>query len=190
MAHYALPRFELSKENDEEIVRSFLESLEYFFKDFVEAPFNFADWAGQKNIGNLTSDMFQSAWDESRTSLRTTLNLYDDSQNEGTLYRKLESIGFTRYSLQAKANLLNTFSKKLGDFVDEFFPSEPPNTRIFSILLDAPENVSYSASMTFINILKDLLDYLNALLGSLAKIFEVIDIIKEFKELIEGSIEV
>ncbi|WP_230379642.1 hypothetical protein, partial [Microbacterium sp. ZXX196] len=85
---------------------------------------------------------------------------------DGTLYRKLESIGFTRYSLQAKANLLNTFSIKLRDFIDEFFPSEPPNTRIFSILLDTPENVSYSASMAFINILKDLLDYLNALLGS------------------------
>ncbi|WP_254413307.1 hypothetical protein [Dyadobacter diqingensis] len=189
MAHYALPRFDLSRENDEEIVRSFLVSLEYFFKNFVETPFNFADWVGQKNIGNLTSDMFQSAWEETRTSLRTTLNLYDDSQNDGTLYRKLESIGFTRASLQAKANLLNTFSIKLGDFITEFFPFEVPNTRVFSILY-SPENVNYSASMAFINILKDLLDYLNALLGSLAKIFDVIDIIKEFKELIEGSIEV
>ncbi|MDQ6480320.1 hypothetical protein [Dyadobacter sp. LHD-138] len=189
MVRYALPRFDLSRENDEAIVRSFLVSLEYFFKDFVEAPFNFADWVGQKNIGDLTNEMFQSAWEETSTSLHVALNFYDESQNEGTLYRKLESIGFTRYSLQAKANLLNTFSKKLGDFIDEFFPSEVPNTRIFSILY-SPENVSYRSSMTFINILKDLLDYLNALLGSLAKIFEVIDIIKEFKELIEGSIKV
>lgn len=189
MAHYALPQFDLSQENDGAIVRSFLVSLDHFFSDFVEAPFNFADWVGLKNISGLTTPIFHSAWEETRTALKETFALFDQSSTEGTLYRKLESIGFTKYSLLAKAHLFNSFSNKLRAFIDDFFPHEAPNTRIFSILYE-PENVSYSASMAFINLLKDLLDYLNTLLGSLAKIFEVIDVIKEFKELIEGTIEV
>jgi hypothetical protein len=189
MAQYVLPQFDLSQENDGEIVRSFLVSLEHFFTNFVEAPFNFSDWVGQKNIGGLTSGVFQFAWEETSNAFQKTLNLFDANRAEGTLYRKLESIGFTKHSLRAKAILLNAFSNKLREFIVEFFPGDAPNTRIFSILF-SPEKSSFSASMAFINILKDLLDYLNALLGSLAKIFEVIDIIKEFKELIEGTIEV
>ncbi|MBE9466485.1 hypothetical protein ACFP1I_24020 [Dyadobacter subterraneus] len=168
MAKYNLPRFDLTLDGDDNVVWSFLESLDGFFENLVYEPFNFADWVGRQRIGDLTAKMFREAWEESKDALRRVWDLYRDSQYKNTIIAKLESVGFTSYSLKAKANLLNTLSDKLRDFIDTFYNYELPDNGLFS-LLHSFKRFGSTIYTEFIKLFKDLLDYLNALLGSLAK---------------------
>jgi hypothetical protein len=177
-----LPYFHFTDENGEDlyedvVVANFIRSLKPFFDELINGRFRFKELLGESESVGVSEEEIQAAWDEvSSIPDQAANDLLEDSMR----YIKLQDIGFKGANLKLKGNFFNGISDSLqraASSIMGFFSS--------SIPFD-PANFVFRKMVEW---LKQLLAYLNAILGSLTKAIPALEAIKELKDLLENGYE-
>ena len=174
--------FPLDEEKtDLENITQFLENLPKNIKKLIDPNNSDIYEILKKNKVGISEDLIQNAFKEARQVYSRSLHnfkykyiskkIMSDHLLE-KLGMDLIKIGFTENSLKLKSSILNKLWEQIIDYLNS----------IGSMKLRF-------ADSKLIQLLSSFLNYLNSILGSISKVCDI-DIIKEFKEIIEGIINI
>lgn len=161
------PQIKASKIDDINLVLGFLNQLEKDFKRLLDKKAIKKISRMDKRYKGLFEGALKEAFHGYENFLRSFDNLLKSEDELLNLHYKLKSIGFTGKSLKLKLSILDDFWSRLK--------------RDFDDIIDWTNEASNA-------LLEALLKHTNNLLGSLVKIFPILEPIKEFKEVMESGI--
>ncbi len=174
--------FPLDEEKtDLENITQFLENLPKNIKKIIDPNNSDIYEILKKNKVGISEDLIQNAFKEARQVYSRSLHIFKYKYKSKKIMSDhlleklgmdLIKIGFTENSLKLKSSILNKLWEQIIDYLNS----------IGSMTLRF-------ADSKLIQLLSSFLNYLNSILGSISKVCDI-DIIKEFKEIIEGIINI
>ncbi|MEI6556637.1 MAG: hypothetical protein WCL70_13685 [Paludibacter sp.] len=153
--------------NDLEMIRGFVSRIPQNFNIIMES--GFYNLIAEKQIMGIDYETFQSAFREMEISIDKFLNRFERYYYRSSYFNRLVDVGLVNSNLHLKANLLNHLWGKVINKIREI-------------------------GANFINLwdikvfweLHDFLKDLIVILGSLVSAFPILEIVKEFIELIDN----